>query len=43
MELAGSRLLLVFEPFYHPPPHIRHMNQPKAFVSKTGYNYKRNT
>jgi hypothetical protein len=43
MELAGWRLFLVFELLYHPPPHISYTNQPKAFVSKTGYNYKQNT
>ena len=42
MELAGSMLLPVFELLYYPPPHTRYTNQPKAFVSKTGYNYKQN-
>jgi hypothetical protein len=42
MELVGSRLFPVFELLDHPPPHIRYTNQPKAFVSKTGHNYKHN-
>ena len=42
MELAGSRFFPLLELLYHPPPHIRFTNQPKAFVSKTRYNYKQN-